>query len=124
MSKVKFCFVLGLILLACASTSIATIEVKIEAEDYNPLLTQNNGGDPIHIGFCESASQEHCADGVDKAGDWIQIYMYVPATGDYDGFMAFQAIDDTHGYLVSIWPQGREDRTQTMNFGFTGLGAG
>ncbi|MBC8367080.1 hypothetical protein H8E52_06695 [bacterium] len=124
MRKMNMCFLLGMLMLSGAGQSLATIEVKVEAESYDPFSTQNNGGDSIHVGFCESASQEYCADGVDMDGDWIQLYMYVPANGNYDGFMAFQAIDDVHSYLVSIWPQGREDRIQTMNFGFTGIGAG
>ncbi len=117
----RFALAASLVLTAAAS---ATIEVKVEAETYITHAWQDNGGDPIHIGFCESASEEWCADGVDKTGDWIQIYVYVPATGTYDGYLAFQAHAQTHDYLVSLWPNGREELTQTMGFNFTGEGAG
>ena len=105
-----------------ASGAPAAVEVWVEAESYQAW--NENGGDLIHVGFCDSASAQFCTDGVDKAGDWIQLSLDLPEAGDYDAFVGFQALEHTHGYRLTIWPLGFRDGAQSVDFSFTGSGAG
>ncbi len=114
-------------LLAClvfAGGALATTSVLVEAETYMSHGWNDNGGDPVQLGFCESASEEWCADGVDKPGDWIQVELYVPATGSFDATLAFQAHASEHSYTVSLWPDTGAPRTESVDFSFLGVGAG
>jgi len=112
------------LLLATSTLSApATTTVREEAEAYDSFYEA--GGDAIHVGFCSSASEEFCADGVDKPGDWIRLGISVPAAGAYNAYIAFQGMaGSAHEYLVEIWPQGEPLSTESVVFDYVGAGVG
>jgi hypothetical protein len=118
------CVFLSLLLFTLAnSTAFAETEVTVEAESYVGVGWNDNGGAGIQLAYCEQASQEWCAQGLDKHGDWIQLEIHVPQTGEYDATIAFQSWLEQE-YLLSIWPAGKISRTVTASFSFVGEGAG
>jgi len=112
-------------LALCASLAAAETSVWVEAEDYFLLPSNNAGGGIIRRGFCGSASENYCADGVDWPGDWIQLEVDIPIAGDYNLFSAFQAYDgDEHAFQVSLGPEARGDVNRSVQFDIVGTGAG
>ncbi len=122
-SKVNWISRVLLMFALAASSATAETDVTVEAETYIGVGWNDNGGAAIQLAYCEQASQEWCAQGIDKHGDWIQLVVDVPETGDYDATIAFQSWLE-QDYLLSLWPVGKISRTVTASFSFVGEGAG
>ena len=90
----RLLFLVVVILLAATTASHA---ITVEAE--NLVGSFNAGGDDIYVIACSGASGGMAVEGVDTAGDWIEIMV---------------AVTDTYGYADSLRSAGNLNQQSNL----------
>ncbi len=85
----------------------------------------NIGGLDLWMVECGSASGNHAMDGMDVAGEWIQLEVTLPVAGCWADSMRFQGIpDDANGVRLIIPGAGPGGSDFVSEFGYVGAGLG
>ncbi len=115
---------LVLVLMALATTPAAgAISVLVEAESY--VGAYDMGGASIMSILCSSASGEHAVDGLDIAGEWIELKATIADEACYDLLIGYQApYEETIETLVTVFDEGHAGVEGDSEFALVGAGLG
>lgn len=121
----------ALLLLALLPASVAVAEqapietVTLYAEGETYVASHNLGGYDIHIGYCDSASGHYVADGLDVAGEWIELALTLPESVCCAASLAVQGYSgQLNGLRLSFTPAAGGAVAASADFSFTGIGIG
>jgi hypothetical protein len=97
--------------------------ITVEGETF--VASHNLGGYSIQVGYCDSASGDHVADGLDLTGEWIELAVALPASDCYTARLAVQGWPQQVNTLrLSFIPAAGGAPRASADFGFTGIGVG
>jgi hypothetical protein len=90
-----------LLLLLGASAALAGVTVQAEAEQF--IDSYNIGGLELSKEFCSAASEYYAVDGLDVVGEWIEMEIAVPTTGNYQPRLGYQVeYEDSSAVRVTV----------------------
>ncbi len=97
--------------------------ITVEGETF--VASHNLGGYNIQVGYCDSASGDHVADGLDLAGEWIELAVTLPVSDCYTARLAVQGWpQEVNTLRLSFIPAGGGPASASADFSFTGIGVG
>jgi hypothetical protein len=112
----------GLLALGTAPAPGA-ISVLVEAESYVDAM--NIGGASIMSVVCTSASEGYAVDGLDIAGEWIEVKVTLLDEACYELLLGYQApYEETIETLMTVFDDAHVSVEGAVEFSFVGAGLG
>ncbi len=115
---------LALALLAFLATPApGAVSVVVEAESF--VDAYDLGGASILSVACTSASQGLAVDGLDIAGEWIELRASLPDAACYELLLGYQApYAETIQTMVTVFDEGHTSVEGATDIAFVGAGLG
>jgi len=107
--------------ITTCTTGLARDRIEVEGESF--VDSWNQGGMFIRISTCFNASGGQVADGLDVAGDWIELQVALPWTHCFADWIGLQGIlGQTSTVRMTVFASGQPEPLLTSDFIFTGAG--